>query len=188
MILGVTALVYTGVLALAVQSAIYYRPVPDYTGVGGEAGMTRMREMSVDRVPVPLQLARFMAVSFISVLCRVLIGWRNRLELVQDANYKAMLEYWRRRPRDTGLITVSNHASSMDDPGLLAAITPVDVILSPGRMRWTVATQDLVFPEGKTWIQAFMGAGQTLPIWRGCVRVKCGCVFIRYVILKLLRM
>ena len=56
--LGISALVYTGVIALAVQSAIYYRPVPDYTGTGGEAGMTKMREMAVDRVPLALQVAQ----------------------------------------------------------------------------------------------------------------------------------
>jgi monolysocardiolipin acyltransferase len=165
--LGISALVYTGVIALAVQSAIYYRPVPDYTGTGGEAGMTKMREMAVDRVPLALQVARFITVSLISALCRMLMGLRNRVELVQDDNYKAMLRYWRRRPRGTGLITVSNHASSLDDPALLAAISPYDVLLQPSRMRWSIATQDLVFPKGKTWIQAFMGAGQTLPIWRG---------------------
>ena len=168
--LGISALVYTGVIALAVQSAIYYRPVPDYTGSGGEAGMTKMREMAVDRVPLGLQVARFITLSLISTLCRMLMSLRNRIELVQDDNYTAMLRYWRRRPRGTGLITVSNHASSLDDPGLLASIVPYDVVLQPSKHRWSIATQDLVFPKGKTWIQAFMGVGQTLPIWRG------GCI------------
>ena len=90
-ILGVSALIYTSVIALAMQSAMYYRPLPDYTGAcgctgcacmhnykhtyghhtyrsyqtlngvprpyagtGGEAGMTKMRSMAVDNVPLPL--------------------------------------------------------------------------------------------------------------------------------------
>lgn len=166
-VLGVSALVYTGVIALVMQSAMYYRPVPDYTWAGGEAGMTKMREMALDRVPIALQLARFIAVSFISAMCRILMGGYNRVEVVKDEHYKAMLRYWRRRPSDVGLITLSNHVSSLDDPALLAAITPVDVLLQPSRMRWSIATQDLVFPKGKAWIHAFMGAGKTLPIYRG---------------------
>ena len=152
---------------MAMQSALYYRPIPDYTGVGGDAGMTRMREIAVGKMPVALQVARFMVVSFVCTVCRLFMGLQNRVEIVQDDNYKAMLSYWRRRPRNVGLITLSNHVSSLDDPALLASITPYDVILQPRKMRWSIATQEIVFPKGKDWIQAFMGAGQTLPIWRG---------------------
>jgi len=162
-----SALVSSGVIALAMQSAVYYRPLPDYSGSGGDAGMTRMREMAVDKVPVAMQVAKVIVMSLISAMCRILLCVRNRIEVVHDDNYKSMLHYWRHRPRNTGLITVSNHASSLDDPALLASIVPIDVMLRPSKMRWTIATQDLVFPKGRTWIQAFMGAGQTLPIWRG---------------------
>lgn len=72
----------------------------------------------------------------------------------------------------TALITVGNHASSMDDPGLLGknwlpgAIAPWDICWNPWRMRWALATQEICFPDNKK-IQAFMGVGKTLPIWRG---------------------
>ena len=156
LVLGLSALVYTGVIALAMQSAIYYRPIPDYTGTGGPAGATQMRAIAVDSVPYALQVARFFALSVVAAACRVLLGVRNHVEIVQDAAYRSMLGYWRRRPRHVGLITVSNHVSSLDDPGLIAAITPVDVLLQPSKMRWSIATQDLVFPKGRHWIQAFM--------------------------------
>ena len=156
LVLGLSALVYTGVIALAMQSAIYYRPIPDYTGTGGPAGATQMRAIAVDSVPYALQVARFFALSVVAAACRVLLGVRNHVEIVQDAAYRSMLGYWRRRPRHVGLITVSNHVSSLDDPGLIAAITPVDVLLQPSKMRWSIATQDLVFPKGRNWIQAFM--------------------------------
>ena len=107
-------------------------------------------------VPYALQVARFFALSVVAAACRVLLGVRNHVEIVQDAAYWSMLGYWRRRPRHVGLITVSNHVSSLDDPGLIAAITPVDVLLRPSKMRWSIATQDLVFPKGRNWIQAFM--------------------------------
>jgi hypothetical protein len=126
------AIMFSGVVSLAMQSAVYYRPLPDYTSTGGEVGMTKMREIAADKLPLTLKVAQFMVISFISTLCKFyLLGIRNSVEIVEDDNYKAMLTYWRRRPRNTGLITVANHASSFDDPGLIAAITPLDIILQP---------------------------------------------------------
>jgi hypothetical protein len=40
------ALMFAGVVSLAMQSAVYYRPLPDYTSTGGEVGMTKMREIT----------------------------------------------------------------------------------------------------------------------------------------------
>ena len=63
------------------------------------------------------------------------------------------------------LITVSNHASCLDDP-VLFGLLPWRCGLGPRmKMRWSVAAQEILFTSKlKTW---FFAKGQTIPIVRG---------------------
>ena len=49
-----------------------------------------------------------------------------------------------KRPKNKGLLTVSNHQSVADDPGLFAAFIPWWRI-SPRRLRWVLCTEDVFF-------------------------------------------
>ena len=53
------------------------------------------------------------------------------------------------RERGRGLLTVSNHMSVMDDPGLFAALIPWWRI-SPRRLRWVLCTEDVFFAVGNS--------------------------------------
>jgi len=148
------------------NSAMYYRPVPDYIGGGKSAGLTRLRELEASRAPVGLVLARWF-VQFVTVTAmKVVIGLRNTVDIAKDSNYRQALSLMRKRPAGVPLLTVSNHVSSMDDPGLISCLIPFDVLMTPNRVRWGIATQEIVFPQ-IPWANAFMGAGQVLPICRG---------------------
>ena len=138
------------------HSAMYYRPVPDYIGGGRSAGLTRLRELEATRAPVGLLMARWVVQMVTVTAMKIVIGCRNTIEVAKDPNYDLAMSLMRRRPAGVPLLTVSNHVSSMDDPGLISCIMPYDVLGS--RCRWGIATQEIVFPQ-IPWINAFMGAG-----------------------------
>ncbi|EKX55274.1 hypothetical protein GUITHDRAFT_156767 [Guillardia theta CCMP2712] len=91
----------------------------------------------------------------------------NSLQVVEDSRHEAWLARIRSRPAGIPLITVANHESCCDDPGLMGALTPWDVAIDPIRMRWGLCTQEICFPKGKHLIHTFIGCGQALPIRRG---------------------
>lgn len=69
------------------------------------------------------------------------------------------------RPAGQPLITVSNHVAAMDDPLLLAALTPLNRASQSGAMRWSLCATDRCFKN--SFMSAFFRAGQVLPVERG---------------------
>lgn len=78
---------------------------------------------------------------------------------------RAALAAAQARPAGQPLITVSNHVAAMDDPLLLAALTPFRSVFEKGGMRWSLCATDRCFKNGL--MSAFFRAGQTLPVERG---------------------
>ena len=142
-----------GVLMLySFNTALHYRPLPDHTGIGRARTSTRLRELQHGVVPVGLHISRWMVQVATVAFSKFVIGWRNKIEIVDCANSKFLYSAMRKRPAGVPLLTVANHASSMDDPGLLSCMMPIDVILRPSKVRWSIATQEIVFPD-VPWIQ-----------------------------------
>lgn len=75
-----------------------------------------------------------------------------------------LLEAIFRRPKSRGLVTVSNHLSLIDDPGLWCALLPW-WRMRPEQMRWSLCTDDVFFIKGKLSAAVF-GAGNVLPLDR----------------------
>ncbi len=69
------------------------------------------------------------------------------------------------REDDTPLITVANHTSTLDDPGLVSAILPWGARVSHRRMRWGICTEEICFANPG--LGSFFAAGKALPIQRG---------------------
>lgn len=67
------------------------------------------------------------------------------------------------REGDRPLLSVSNHQSIMDDPGLWCGILPWWRI-SPNKVRWSICTEDVFFAA--PFVTPFMAAGNTLPLDR----------------------
>jgi hypothetical protein len=63
------------------------------------------------------------------------------------------------------LLTVSNHASTIDDPVLFGLLLPTDIKHDPDYIRWTLCSQEICFK--KTALAAIFGAGKIMPIRRG---------------------
>ena len=74
----------------------------------------------------------------------------------------------RRHRHRRGLITVSNHRSLFDDPGVVSCLLPLSIAIQPKYNRWAICSQEYCFNDALPGlIKGYIGAGQVLPIRRG---------------------
>ncbi|KNE57285.1 hypothetical protein AMAG_03017 [Allomyces macrogynus ATCC 38327] len=69
------------------------------------------------------------------------------------------------RPKGTPLITVSNHASTLDDPIIWGALPFSIFNTRVNKLRWTLGAQEICYKNGP--LSYFFTAGKTVPIVRG---------------------
>ncbi|KAL2635346.1 hypothetical protein R1flu_006825 [Riccia fluitans] len=82
---------------------------------------------------------------------------------VSDNDKLTLLDLVQSRPRDTPLVTVSNHMSTLDDP-LMWGIKGLP-ITDPKLSRWTLTAEDICFTN--TLFSYFFRLGKCLPVRRG---------------------
>jgi len=67
-----------------------------------------------------------------------------------------------------GLVTVSNHRSLFDDPGVVSCLLPLPIAVQPRYNRWALCSQEYCFNGALPGlVHGYIGAGQVLPIRRG---------------------
>jgi 1-acyl-sn-glycerol-3-phosphate acyltransferase len=76
---------------------------------------------------------------------------------------KVLLDLVFHRARGRPLLTVSNHQSVLDDPGLWAVLLPY-WRFRPEQMRWQICTEDVFFAS--KYLQPVIGAGNCMPLDR----------------------
>ena len=108
------------------------------------------------------RLRRQIVIPVVGGAARLFVRAGNDLTLHDAHHLHAGLQ----RPAGTGMLTVSNHISTMDDPGLLAAIVPLSTLCDPDAMRWGVCAEDVCFRPG-SWIERCASAAKVLPVARG---------------------
>mmetsp|Transcript_12146 Transcript_12146/g.16437 ORF Transcript_12146/g.16437 Transcript_12146/m.16437 type:complete len:398 (+) Transcript_12146:152-1345(+) len=119
-----------------------------------------------------LQMMQGIIVRIVTVLGHFVLRVQNELKILNceekdDDAYEKLIQIILNRDPSIGLLTISNHTSVLDDPFLLAALTPLQQILvNPQKSRWAACSQEVCFSRGAL-ISAFFGAGNTLPIKRG---------------------
>ncbi len=82
----------------------------------------------------------------------------------EDANEKTVGS----KKKRTGLITVANHHSTFDDPGVLAYMTPLKFFLTEmfhKNNRWTLCTAEVATTN--RFVESFILSGKGIPIYRG---------------------
>jgi hypothetical protein len=72
------------------------------------------------------------------------------------------------RPEGQGLVTVANHLSTLDDPGIISAVLPWTEFTHDtvhNRMRWVLCAESVCFTN--PFLTAFFRCGKTFPVARG---------------------
>jgi monolysocardiolipin acyltransferase len=101
----------------------------------------------------------------VAAACKLVLGGLNRVEVANGGAFRAAVLV---RPPGEGLITVSNHTSTLDDPALLCALLPWRFFATEaahGRVRWALCARELCYAN--PFLAAFFASGKTLPVERG---------------------
>lgn len=134
---------------LAVAAAANGSSLPSYMRHSANSG--RLHNQLIRRLSLHIQAAG----------ARVVLGQWNELRVYNRVSLLAAI----RRPSNQALVTVSNHQSTMDDPALIAALTPYSVHTDPARARWGWCASELCFPTD--FVGWFFRHGKIFPITRG---------------------
>lgn len=137
--------------------------------------------------PILLHLARWISIGVTTVAIRLLMTTYGQYTIVENENYFHFLQTVldadnrtlllpendqsqqkkQKEPR-RGMITVSNHRSLFDDPGVISCLLPLHIATQPRYNRWGICSQEYCFNSALPGlIKGYIGAGQVLPIHRG---------------------
>lgn len=106
-------------------------------------------------------VVRYINISLCGLLFSFILRVLNRFK--SHSREILINQIWN-RPKARGLLTVSNHMSVVDDPGIWAALLPW-WRMRPERMRWSLCTDDVFFAlKGR--MSACFGAGNVMPLDR----------------------
>ncbi|KAL6146558.1 hypothetical protein ACLB2K_057236 [Fragaria x ananassa] len=120
------------------------------------------KEINAEEESAILRMVQAVAVPVIGNVCHVFMNGLNRVQVYGlEKLHDALL----RRPKDRPLITVSNHVASIDDPLVIAALLPPNVLLDAKNLRWTLCASDRCFSNPVT--SAFFRSVKVLPVARG---------------------
>ena len=158
--LRTAAIATTSTVIAATYAAYAARPRPSSAG---EANLEFFRRAERCEDGALLRLARSIMVYPAYLGMRAWMVLLNRVD-IHDAEkmHAAVL----RRDAGRGLITVSNHCSVLDDPGLLCAgVLPSQAFIAPSLIRWGLCAERGCFEKGAL-LQTFFGACRGIPINR----------------------
>lgn len=116
--------------------------------------------------PLLMSIATYLNFTVTVSASMIFMKFLGSYKIKENDNYKTFMKAVLSREAGTPLITVSNHRSLVDDPAMMANLTPVWVTLQPWLLRWNICTHEICFENGAI-IASFFGAGKTLPIQRG---------------------
>ena len=130
---------------------------------------------SRDDTPFWLQIAQNITIGLTTIAIRIFMNTYGQYDIVNDEHYHHFLELalggriLREGEKRQGLITVSNHRSLFDDPGVVSCLLPLWVGIQPRYNRWGICAQEYCFSDKlPSIVKGYIGAGQVLPIRRGC--------------------
>jgi hypothetical protein len=158
-----------------VAAAYVHRPLPSGKRLDGPprdsfkdwVSSTNLSDETYDS-PFLVWLGRAWLTPLIVTMSRIFLRYGNVFDLSKDGHYDDFLDAVVGREPDQGLITVSNHRSLMDDPPLISNILPYHIGIQPKYLRYGACAEEFCYNDKLPGlIYAFMGAGRSLPMWRG---------------------
>lgn len=108
---------------------------------------------------------RSATLGFVSLISKFVLTGLNKMAIT---NIESFVDQATLRPEHVGLITVSNHTSTVDDPAVLCALTPTSFFFTEhmhNRNRWALCAKELCYKN--LLLGKFFQSGKTLPIERG---------------------
>ena len=141
------------------------RPGPPGDGPGGGGGAGGEASLA------GLHASPWGALGRTAVLATVAWGGKMTLDVLNRTrvhNRSRLVAAALARPPGQGLLTVSNHASTLDDPFLFTHLMPWAFYLTEhqhGRTRWALCAKDVCFKHDL--LAQFFLSGKTLPVVRG---------------------
>jgi len=105
--------------------------------------------------------ASTITVAAVGIFSKLIISFFNNTKVYNREIITKALE---RRPKNVPLITVSNHHSCFDDPGMWGTLKWSN-LLRPSRMRWSLAAHDICFTNSAH--ANFFMYGKCIPVIRG---------------------
>jgi monolysocardiolipin acyltransferase len=96
----------------------------------------------------------------------LLLAVGGKFVVIENENYQVFKNQIESRGAQVPLITVSNHRSVFDDPGILGCIVPGSMGLKVRNIRWNICAEEVCFQENMLF-EAFFAAGKTISIFRG---------------------
>ncbi|XP_043481212.1 tafazzin [Leptopilina heterotoma] len=97
----------------------------------------------------------------VGIFSKIFIEWFNKTTIYNKHIIQRALDS---RPKNVPLITVSNHHSCFDDPGIWATLD-LRYLLSRRKVRWSLAAHDICFTN--VWHSYFFMLGKCIPVIRG---------------------
>ena len=192
-----TSVTLATVFTASMTAATYYRPVPAHLDNNSTHTNTHSNDRRTeqtfcspnsppwnrDHVPLLLQWARGFSIGATTLAIRVVMNTYGRYQIKEDDHYTNFLRAaitarkGQQHADDSssqtsipqrGLLTVSNHRSLFDDPGILSCLLPLPIAIQPHHQRWGICSQEYCFNDAlPSYIKGYIGAGQVLPICRG---------------------
>ncbi|KOB71172.1 Tafazzin-like protein, partial [Operophtera brumata] len=105
--------------------------------------------------------ASSITVAVVGLFSKIIIDFLNKTTIY---NREALMRAVKQRPPGVPLLTVSNHHSCFDDPGLWGVLDCVALVRG-SRMRWSLAAHDICFTNALH--AAFFALGKCVPVVRG---------------------
>mmetsp|Transcript_23392 Transcript_23392/g.64909 ORF Transcript_23392/g.64909 Transcript_23392/m.64909 type:complete len:282 (-) Transcript_23392:199-1044(-) len=110
------------------------------------------------------EIGRSFTLGVVSLFSKTLLNVANATEIHNEERIK---QYITERDRGSGLLTVCNHTSTFDDPGVLSAILPWSFFLSEYQhkgVRWTMCAKEICYSNWA--LSQFFRNGKVLPVDR----------------------
>jgi hypothetical protein len=144
-----------GVIGLASVLGVgyWYRPIPldaqnkpvDRTLVN--ASPEKLTDLPDRAIPFVAKVAQQFVIWFGVSLFRLYLNVTGEFTVIQDDNYKTFLRHVAHRDENQPFISVSNHRSLMDDPGVLSSILPYSMNIRPRFVRHSICAQEYCFND-----------------------------------------
>ncbi|KAL0278909.1 UNVERIFIED_CONTAM: hypothetical protein PYX00_000588 [Menopon gallinae] len=106
-------------------------------------------------------LASTITLAAVGLFSKIVIVWFNKTRI---HNKHILYDAIEKRQKDVPLITISNHHSCFDDPGIWGVLK-VKHLLNREKMRWSLAAHDICFTN--KFHSYFFLLGKCIPIIRG---------------------